>query len=377
MQLTILRSQLLSGLEKVGRAVNSRSTLPVLAHVFLEACDNRLSFFATDLETGIVMPVSAEVKTPGRTTVPAGPFTEYAKTLPTQAELTLTLKDGKLTVKSGASKASFATGDPGDYPPRPTLAEADHTFTLLPGVLKDLLRQTLPVTATDEARAILTGVQFDAAPAQLTLRAADGFRACVAQAGYESLPLAPFQAVVTARSLREVLRLLDGTHPEAVQIIADQQARVAFLLAEGVIVFAQTLAGEYPDVDQVVPKTATTEAVLSVEAFIRACKQMRVAADKPREALGRLDLQNSGANAVKVTAEGEILTASETTLTGDVTVTGQSMQIALNLAFVLDMLEVIKTSHVRLKANAPNTPVVLTPEGVPGLLYVIMPMVGH
>ncbi len=71
------------------------------------------------------------------------------------------------------------------------------------------------------------------------------------------------------------------------------------------------------------------------------------------------------------------LTASETTLTGDVTVTGQGMQVALNLALVLDMLEVIKTSHVRLKANAPNTPVVLTPEGDPGLLYVLMPMVGH
>jgi DNA polymerase III sliding clamp (beta) subunit (PCNA family) len=103
---------------------------------------------------------------------------------------------------------------------------------------------------------------------------------------------------------------------------------------------------------------------------------MRVAANKPREALGRLDLQNSGANAIKVTAEGEVLTASETTLTGDVTVTGQGMQVALNLALVLDMLEVIKTSHIRLKANTPNTPVVLTPEGDPGLLYVIMPMVG-
>lgn len=375
MHLTLLRSHLLSGLEKVGRAVNPRSTLPILAHVSLEARAGHLSFFATDLETGIVLPVPAEVKTPGRTTVPAGPFTEYLKTLPSDAEVTVALKDGKLTIKAGASKASFATGDPDDYPPQPTLTDADRTFTLLPGVLKALLRQTLPVVSPDEARAILTGVQFDAAPAQVTLRAADGFRACVAQAGYESLPAQPFQAVVSARSLREVLRLLDGTRPEPVQILADQQARVAFLLAEGVIVFGQTLEGNYPDVDQVVPKTATTEAVLPVEAFTRACKQMRVASGKPREALGRLTFQNHGAHAVQVTAEGEILTASETTLTGDgLTVTGQTMQVALNLAFVLDMLEVLKTSHVRMKTNAPNQPVVLVPEGAPGLLYVIMPM---
>lgn len=375
MHLTILRSSLLSGLEKVGRAVNPRSTLPILAHVFLEARAGQLSFFATDLETGIVMPVPAEVKTPGRTCVPAGPFTEYVKTLPAQAELTLTLKDGKLTVKTGTSKASFATGAPEDYPPMPTLTDADHTFTLLPGVLKDLLRQTLPVTSLDEVRAILTGVQFDATPTQLVLRAADGYRACVARTNYESLPGQPFQAVVTARALREVVRLLDGTRPEAVQILADRQARVAFLLAEGVIVFAQTLEGKFPDVDQVVPQTATTEAVLPVDALTRACKQMRVAADKPRQALGRLALQNHGTNAVQVTAEGEILTASETTLTGEgLTVTGASMQVALNLAFVLDMLEVVKTSHVRLKTNAPNTPVVLLPEGDPGLLYVLMPM---
>ena len=71
MKLTCLQENLAKGLGIVGKAVSTRSTLPVLGNVLLATENARLKLSATNLELGITCWIGAHVEEEGAITVPA------------------------------------------------------------------------------------------------------------------------------------------------------------------------------------------------------------------------------------------------------------------------------------------------------------------
>ena len=71
MKLTVQKDNLLKGLQKVTNIIGSKSTLPVLANVMLEAENDRLILTTTDLEVRISTRIEAKVDEAGKTTIPA------------------------------------------------------------------------------------------------------------------------------------------------------------------------------------------------------------------------------------------------------------------------------------------------------------------
>ena len=78
MKISCLQENLAKGLATVGRAVATRSTLPVLSNILLETDEGRLRLAATNLEIGINCWIGAKVEEEGSTTVPARLLTELA-----------------------------------------------------------------------------------------------------------------------------------------------------------------------------------------------------------------------------------------------------------------------------------------------------------
>ena len=71
MKINVKRELLLKALQKVCNIIGSRTTLPVLANVMMEAENNKLTFTTTDLELRITTSIEAEVEKSGKTTLPA------------------------------------------------------------------------------------------------------------------------------------------------------------------------------------------------------------------------------------------------------------------------------------------------------------------
>ena len=82
MKITCLQENLAKGLATVGRAVATRSTLPILSNILLETDQRRLRLAATNLEIGVSCWIGARVEEEGRITVPARLLTEFVNSLP-------------------------------------------------------------------------------------------------------------------------------------------------------------------------------------------------------------------------------------------------------------------------------------------------------
>ena len=85
MKFSINRTELANALSIVLKGVSTRSTLPVLSGILIEAAGDKIILQATDLELSIQYSVAALVEEEGRTVVPGKLFSEIVKNLPDAA----------------------------------------------------------------------------------------------------------------------------------------------------------------------------------------------------------------------------------------------------------------------------------------------------
>src|SRR2546427_11399501 len=94
------QTALLKAVQIVGRAISTRTTMPILGYVLMETQKDGIKLTATDLELAMQVEVAAEVKQGGQVTLPARILSEIIGNLPvatveikapegsTQAEIT-------------------------------------------------------------------------------------------------------------------------------------------------------------------------------------------------------------------------------------------------------------------------------------------------
>ena len=82
MKLSCLQENLSRGLAQVGRAVATRTTLPVTQHVLIETDQGRLKLSATNLELSVTTWIGAQIDQEGSMTIPARMITEFVSQLP-------------------------------------------------------------------------------------------------------------------------------------------------------------------------------------------------------------------------------------------------------------------------------------------------------
>ena len=171
MRLSCFQENLSKGLSIVGRAVSSRSTLPVLGNILLEAKDNQLRLAATNLEIGINCWVGASVDVEGAITVPSRLLAEFVNSLPPgKIDMELLVSKQTLRLRSANYDVNIKGIDAQEFPVIPTVdsgegpeetAEAleGRTVALETAGLTKMIDQVVFAAATDESRPTLTGVE--------------------------------------------------------------------------------------------------------------------------------------------------------------------------------------------------------------------------
>ncbi|MCH1500631.1 MAG: DNA polymerase III subunit beta, partial [Akkermansiaceae bacterium] len=103
MKFRIAKEAFLDGLQQVQHVVSSRTTLPILSNVLIEASEEGLRLTTTDLDVGVSGNAQAEVSKSGATTLPVKRLVNIIRELPS-AEIEVSV-DGKnvASIKSGPS----------------------------------------------------------------------------------------------------------------------------------------------------------------------------------------------------------------------------------------------------------------------------------
>jgi len=372
MRVTVKQEHLARGLDIVSRAVSSRSTLPILGNILLATDGGRLRLSATNLEIGINCWIGARVDDEGATTVPARLFTDLEKSLPPdQVSLEYVERNKTLNLRCMRDEAHIKGIDAADFPTVPTYEE-NGGLQLDADTFRQMVEQVSFAAAVDDSRPILTGVSAKFEPNKLTLAATDGFRLSVRTAELEHGLAQPLNVIIPARALAELARIAaDQEEPIAVSI-ARNRNQILFHLAN-VDLVSQLIDGNFPDYNQIVPKSHNTRAVVDTRAFLAAAK---------RAALFARD----GANIIRVKLEpgegselGQMTVSAVSTEYGDnvsqvdAAIEGQSLEIAFNAKYLQDALSVMDAQQVNVEMGTPSSPGVFKPPSG-DFTHIVMPM---
>jgi DNA polymerase-3 subunit beta len=373
MRLTCLQENLSRGLSVVGRAVATRTTLPITNNVLLETDQSRLRLTATNLEMATSCWIGAKVEEEGAITVPARLLTEFINSLPNdKIEVSLSQRT-TLELKCARFEARISGVDAKDFPPIPKV-EAGIATKVTVEALQRGISQVVFAAATEESRPVLTGVSADFEGDLLTLAAADGFRLAV-----HKLPLAASvgqktTVIIPSRTLAELNRLMVDQE-EAVDITVDPDKSQALFRLKDIELVSQLVQGAFPNYAQLIPQSYTTRTVVEVAAFLRATKTAAIFA---RDGSGIVRLMMvPGGGEMK---PGKMTVAARSEEVGDdvgemdAVIEGEEAKIAFNGKYLADVLGVLHEEQVALEITTPSSPGVLRPVGVDNYVHVIMPM---
>jgi DNA polymerase III subunit beta len=358
------REVLVPVLQKVGGVVERRQTLPVLGNLLILASEGTVEVSGTDLEVEVRAGFDADVQAGGEITVPARKLTDICRALPEGADITLRQDKERFQVLAGRSRFTLSTLPAGDFPSMEG-SSGEERIELEQGQLKDLLDRTAFAMAHQDVRYYLNGLLLEVRPDRLVAVATDGHRLAKVELQLESDVGEELQVIVPRKTVLELGRLLSGGQSSVRVDVGERSFRA---VADGVVLTSKLVDGRYPEYDRVIPAAPERFAVMDRELLRQALQRTSILSNEKYKGVrlhfesGVLRLQAH--NPEQEEAEEEI----------EIEYEGEPAAIGFNVGYLLDVLNVLGTSEVRLAFSDGNSSAVLTGGGRDGEIYVVMPM---
>ncbi len=270
MRLIIPRTELVNLIGKIQSVVPSKPAIPILSNILFEAEGNHVTISATDLTVSVRAFSDAKVVESGAVTLPARRFFQLIRELTApQIEIHAT-KEGIATILAGTSQFKLHGMDRSEFPTLPDLS-SEKSFVISSTQLKDMLGRTAFAAARDDSRQILNGVFTEIQGNQLTFVGTDGKRLAKVYDEIEFYSPDKVDFVIPLKAVEEMIHILDNDQKSRFIIMNDKIA----LESGSICLITKLLAGQYPDVDRVIPDASQMKVIsLHKEELFTLLKQV-------------------------------------------------------------------------------------------------------
>ena len=364
MKFSINKAELQNALSVVLKGVSSRSTLPVLSGILVDAHDDELSFQATDLELSIQYDVLALVEEPGRTVLPGKLVNDIVKSLPDVAVHVEATEDQAL-ITCDTSSFTLHALNPDDFPAFPHV-DVEQQIEIPFTRFASMVRRVARVVSRDETRMTLTGVLVTLEETTLRMVATDSYRLAVTEAQLETPAAENFSAVISGTFLSDIASLPKTEEPVTIAL-AQNQILVSY---RSTVFINRRIEGTFPNYKQLLPSGYASRATMPTASLLGAVK--RVSLLGASGAPVRVLVDSDGSLVTLSAATQDVGSAKETL---NAICDGESVEIAFNCGYMIEGLGSVETDEVYLDVQSPMKPGILrSTNQEEGFLYLIMPV---
>ena len=362
MKVVIAKADLVNVIGKIQNIVPSKPSSPILANVLLEVIDDQLIVSATDLTVSLRCYVEAKVLEEGAIALPARRFFQLIREL-TAPQIKISAPTHEAAeITTGTSVFKIHGMNKAEFPHFPDLSGSPE-ISMPKAVLKEMLSKTAFAAAREDSRFTLNGVQIQIAHQRATFVGTDGKRLSKIATSIAVDPSLQNAYVVPLKAVEEIIKLLDETEAPATIALSYDKISVE---AGPITLIAKLLAGQYPDVDRVIPSKVAHSFLIHREELMALLRQISL-------------FTSDTSNSVRFSFEmGQLHLSAMSNEIGEgrvsmpVDYAGPKIDIAFNPFFFLDILRHSKEETIRFGLNDAHNPGTITDSGP--ALFVIMPM---
>ena len=363
MKVICSKENLLEGINIVQKAVSTKSTVPVLEGILIEAGD-KLKMTGNDLEIGIECCVDADIKEKGSIVLNSRMFGDIARKLP-DSEVLLEVKEGN-TVVIECEKSLFEIKgiSPEGYPALPEV-ERENGIGISQGLLKDMIRQTIFAISTDVNRPILTGSLFEYKSGKFSIVSIDGYRLAVRSIVPEK-QVEDRNFVIPGKTLNEISKIIQPVDDEIYIYAAGNQ--ILFDMGNCILV-SRLLEGEYLNYTGIIPKEYETSITVNTRELL-ACfeRASLVIESEERKYPVNLDINDDMMVITSNTNLGNV--REEIRLEME----GKKLGISFNPRYFIDALRVIDNEAIKIEFTSNIGPCTIRPLQDDSFAYMILPV---
>lgn len=361
MKLNTTKDILLKGIQNTQNAINTKSSLPILSNILIEAENDNTVLTATDLDIGITTTIPIKADVAGSVTIPAKKFFDIIKELP-ESEILISVKKNNLVNIECDSCAFKIMGLPKDeFPQLPEFKDRD-SVVLPQKKLKEMLGMTSFAMSRDETRYVLNGVLLIIKPSFIRVVATDGRRLAVAEYKIQLPKTQERKAIIPAKTVGELSRVL-GDDGDIKISFGENQA--AFNVGQTKII-SRLIEGEFPNYEAVIPKEMKEKLSAPREKLIAALKRVALFTNQESMAV-KMDISRDKMVLSKSTRDiGEVREEL------GVDYKGKELSIGFNPDYLIDMLKAIDQETVGIELTDAEKPGVVRAKDE--YVYVVLPM---
>ena len=363
MKLLCTKSNLVKGVNIVSKAVPSKTTMPILECILIDATTEIIKFTANDMELGIETVVEGDILQKGIVAIDAKIFSEIVRKLPDHEVMIECDNNLQTTITCDKAKFSISAKSGEDFSYLPDVDKTDK-IVLSQFTLKEVIRQTIFSIADNDSNKLMTGELFQIQDNMLKVVSLDGHRISIRKTELKE-SYGSRKAVVPGKTLMEVSKILSG-EVESEVTISFTNNHIVFEFDDTVVV-SRLIEGDYFKIDQMISSDYETKLKINKREFLNCIDRATLLVkegDKKPIIINILD------EVMELKMKSQIGSMDEDIM---ITKEGRDLLIGFNPKFLIDALRVIEDEEVTLYLMNPKAPCFIKDEKET-YIYLILPV---
>lgn len=248
-----------------------------------------------------------------------------------------------------------------EFPMPPAIQEKEQRIES--SFLTKHLPLVLFTASTDEARPVLTGVNFVSSDEELLIVATDGFRlSIIKEKSKGQIP----SMIIPADFLQEILRSIKEV--KEVGFAFSHEEKIVRFKIEDDEFYSRLIEGEFPPFERVIPTETKTKVSLDKAEFLRNIKLISVFA-RDYSNVVVCEFKQDG-----LTVRPKKENSEENRAFEEITIDGEDQSVAFNFKYVMDFLNHMEGKNINVEILRSEAPVVFKMKENPAFLHIIMPV---
>ena len=345
------------------KAVPSKTTMPILQCILIDASANIIKFTSNDMELGIETIVEGSIEEKGIVALDAKIFSEIVRKLPDNDVTIVTDEKQNTTITCEKAKFNIPGQSGEDFSYLPFI-EKNEGVQISQFTLKELIRQTIFSIAVNENNKLMTGELFQIANNTLRVVSLDGHRISI-----RKIPLknecSDKKVVVPGKTLNEISKILSGETEDMVDIyFAENHILFEF---DNTIVVSRLIEGEYFKIDQMLSSDYETRVHVNKKELLDCIDRATLLIKEGDKKPIIIDIKNES---MELKIKSQIGSMDELIFC---TKDGKDLMIGFNPKFLIDALRVIEDEEVDLYFMNAKAPCFIKDENQ-SYIYLILPV---
>ena len=363
MKLICSKSELQKSVTISLKAVSSKTTMPILECILINASGSEITFTSNDMELGIETKVHGIIEEKGMVALDAKLFSEIIRKLPDSDVVIKT--DEKLNTTITCEKAKFTIPgrDGEDFAYLPVIEKNDG-IALSQYTLKEVIRQTIFSIAANENNKLMTGELFEIKDNILKVVSLDGHRIAIRKIELKET-YKDRKVVVPGKTLNEISKILSGEVEDQVQIFFTDN-HIVFEFDDTVVV-SRLIEGEYFRIEQMLSSDYETKIKINKKEFLNCIDRATLFVKEGEKKPIIITIED---NQMVLNINSQIGSMNEDI---DIMKEGKDIMIGFNPRFLIDALKVIDDEEITIYLVNPKAPCFIKDENE-SYIYLILPV---